>query len=187
MADPILEAAFTREAELLQELEKIQAFIKTYRALALTITPESANTRGTNAAQSTGVSSSVDNNVAGEERAQEAPDAASARRVRVRDNPKPEAVVAEAVAVIREAGKPLTRRQIHEALTARGMEVKGADAIKALGTMLWRSGRDHLVQLEGYGYWDKSQCYLPAEYDPDPMFDLSKRGADDPGLGGPNY
>jgi len=180
----MLDAAIQKRDELREDLRKIEDFILTYRRLRqeLRIDVKSGVSR-----ESSPEANSPDEMSQVDDRAAEAPDAAPARRVRVRDNPKPDAVVAAAVEVIREAGKPLSRRQIHEELTARGMEVKGADAIKALGTMLWRSGRDHLVQLEGRGYWDKSQGYPPAAYDPDPMFDMSKRGADDPGLGGPNY
>jgi hypothetical protein len=84
----------------------------------------------------------------------DAPDAASPKRVRVTDNPKPSAVVEAAVEVIRRAGRPMTRREIHLALqTELGILVRGADPIKALGTMLWRSGRDALDQIEGRGYW----------------------------------
>jgi hypothetical protein len=72
---------------------------------------------------------------------------------RVTDNPKPADVVAAAAEVIRVVGRPLSRRQIHNALARRGVVVRGVDPIKALGTMLWRSGNGVLQQIEGRGYW----------------------------------
>lgn len=163
MTDPVLQAAFDREAELMQELEKIQNFIKTYRVLALTITPGSANAAGTEQDQSAPSPNPVDGAVSGPERKAQEADEAPPKRIRVRDNPKPEDVVLAAVDVIRAAGRPLSRRQIYDALKERGMEVRGVDAVKTLGTMLWRSGQGMLQQIEGYGYWPTGDT-VPPQY-----------------------
>ena len=46
----------------------------------------------------------------------------------------------------------MSRRQLYEALKRLGMEIKGADPIKALGTILWRAS-DRIEYVEGRGYW----------------------------------
>jgi len=71
----------------------------------------------------------------------------------------PALVVAEAAEVIRAAGRPMTRREIHKALSDQGIVVNGTDPIKALGTMLWRSGEDVLEQIDGWGYGLKGVHY----------------------------
>ena len=73
----------------------------------------------------------------------------------------------------------MSRRELHGALASIGLDVNGADPIKALGTMLWRSGEDVLVQLKGFGYWIKDRDYEPAHYDTDPTFDLSERAEEE--------
>jgi hypothetical protein len=162
--DPILTAAEQRRDELRQELQKIEEFLVTYRSLARMVWADSLNIGGTQP-PSTPADTAVDKVVFEAEREAAAPQAAPPPRVRVTDNPKPALVAAAAVEVIREAGKPLTRRQIHRTLKERGMEIRGADPIKALGTMLWRSGAELLEQVEGKGYWVKGDP-LPAEHDP---------------------
>lgn len=164
--DPILRRAFESIEELAKEMEKLQIFVDQYRKLKNGLAVESANVAGTNVAPPTAPHNPVDNSAEGERREAEAADAAPARRTRVTNNPKPAFVVAEAVKLIREMGRPMTRRQIHAALKDRGIEVRGADPVKALGTMLWRSGSDHLVQIENYGYWLKGEPHGPSGYQP---------------------
>jgi hypothetical protein len=53
----------------------------------------------------------------------------------------------------------MTRRELHSALAERGMLVRGADPVKTLGIMLWRSGRFDQVEHEGkMGYWPKGEA-----------------------------
>jgi len=163
--DRVFEAALKRADELKQELKKLEEFIGTYRQLAVELHIESKNEQGTHTL-STAETSSVDKATQGEAREVETPDAAPPKRVRVSDNPKPAVVVAAAARVIREKGHPMSRRDIHAALSARGIVVRGADEVKALGTMLWRSGVGVLTQLEGYGYWLADEPYPLAGYDP---------------------
>ncbi|MDZ4363133.1 hypothetical protein [Brevundimonas sp.] len=85
------------------------------------------------------------------------------RRTRITDNPKPAVVVEAVLDILRQNGHPMSRRALHTTLKLKGLEVRGADPVKALGTMLWRA-EDKLVQLEGYGYWPKADEYLPAHY-----------------------
>ncbi|MCG8559165.1 MAG: hypothetical protein MI824_05135 [Hyphomicrobiales bacterium] len=56
--------------------------------------------------------------------------------------------------VLLETGRPMTRGPLVEALEKRGIEVKGAEKAKYLGTVLWRMG-DEFVNIEGEGYWPR--------------------------------
>jgi hypothetical protein len=162
---PIIEAAQKKRADLLEELKKINEFLEMYRTFEIEARMDSVNTTGTHE-ESTGVANPVDRpRIVDERTTEEGADAPPPRRVRVRDNPKPAAVVAAAVEVIRAHARPMTRRQVWEALKERGMVVNGTDPVKTLGTILWRSGSDQLTQLDGYGYWLKDQSYPPAGYD----------------------
>ena len=165
--DPILQRAYERMEELEQEIIKLKDFIGTYRSLANALKLESANTKGTNVDRSTGGISLVDRLRAEEAGGAEEPDEAPPKRVRVRDNPKPSDVVAATVEILRRNAIPMSRRDIWHVLKGRGLEVRGADPVKALGTMLWRSGKDQLVQLEGRGYWPKDKPYEAAGYYPE--------------------
>lgn len=162
--DPIYEAAVAREDELLQELKKIRDFLATYRTLANSLKLDSANIIGTKVVPPTADTKGVDSAEAGAAREAEAPDAAPPKRIRVSDNPKPTIVVEAAVELIRAKGRPMTRREIRDELAARGIVVKGADPVKAVGTMLWRSGADQLVQIEGRGYWPKGDPVPPPSF-----------------------
>ena len=162
--DPVLKAAEDRRDELRQELKKIDDFLVMYRTLAGSIPPKTENTSETSEAP-TDIENPVDSARMPEEREAEGVDATLPRRVRVRDNPKPAAVVAATIDVIRQRNLPMTRRQIWDALKERGVVVNGSDPVKTLGTILWRSGSDHLMQIDGWGYWPK---ILPVPARPDP-------------------
>ncbi len=67
---------------------------------------------------------------------------------------------------ILSAGKPLTRGLLLRSLDQNGAKVGGsADRSKNLGTIMWRL-KDDFVNLEGFGYWPKSEPYEPAKYHP---------------------
>jgi hypothetical protein len=85
------------------------------------------------------------------------------KRTRVTDNPRPAVLIPVAVEILRKNGHPMSRRELWEALAGRGLLVKGADPIKALGTILWRA-QDQIVQVEGFGYWPKADPYMPGKY-----------------------
>jgi hypothetical protein len=77
------------------------------------------------------------------------------------DNPKKEVVTEAALELIAERGAPIARPELHELLKARGLEVRGADPLVTLSTMLWRM-RDKIVHFQGLGYWDATKPYAPA-------------------------
>ena len=76
----------------------------------------------------------------------------SSVRTRISDNPKPSVLIPAVVEILRENGKPMSRRELHDALSARGLVVRGAEPTKTLGTILWRA-RDVIGSIEGRGYW----------------------------------
>jgi len=80
-------------------------------------------------------------------------------------NPDRLFVAQQCVTYIREAGRPLGRRELFERLVADGIHIRGKDAEMVLSTMLWRS-REVIVRLKEGGYW-------PA-HDPLPTPDLEK-------------
>ena len=54
--------------------------------------------------------------------------------------------------LLRRHGSPLTRRGIYEGLLQLGVSLQGADPIKNLGTILWRSGKFDAAGAEGYWF-----------------------------------
>lgn len=74
-------------------------------------------------------------------------------------------LIAQAVAAIRENCRPMSRRDVYDALAAKGVVIEGADPLKVLGTALWRANKD-IVSLDGLGYWPKMDPYPPASYFP---------------------
>lgn len=81
-------------------------------------------------------------------------------RVRPR-NPDKEEVAERCVYYIRRAGRPLMRKELMDLLKQDRVEIKGADPLMVLSTMLWRSKRI-ISRLPGGGYWPASDI-LPKE------------------------
>ncbi|RYG96264.1 MAG: hypothetical protein EON58_12475 [Alphaproteobacteria bacterium] len=63
------------------------------------------------------------------------------------------AALDDAVRMMREEGKPLTRGHLVKRLEAAGHALEGGDKSKVLGTNMWRSGR--FINIKGKGYWPK--------------------------------
>jgi hypothetical protein len=149
--DPVYDQAVKRLETLESEAAELRKFIELYRRTRHLLGLERAVDDGDKSTLPSG------------ENAIEKPEIG--RRRKVTDNPKPAVVVAESLKILAERGAPMTRRELHEALAQRGFEVRGADPIKALGTMLWRA-KDQIVQLEGHGYWIKAEPLPDVDYDP---------------------
>lgn len=148
MNNPI-EAARARLAEMEDEAEKLRLFIASYEAVAgyLHKTAEAFHSPENDGDKSA-----------------DAVDSPPAPRTRV-VNPPTKAVVDVAIEILRHRGHPMSRRALHESLWMRGVEVKGRDPVKTLGTILWRAN-DRMVQLEGFGYWPRGIPYPRAQYFP---------------------
>lgn len=146
MNNPV-ETARSRLAAIEQEAEKLRLFLRSWE--------EVADYLNRDVDASTTATESVDS--AGGEDGQ----SAEARTRAV--NPPTRVVVDEAIRVLKERGHPMTRRALHDALWKRGVEVRGTDPVKTLGTILWRA-TDDVVQLDGYGYWPKGIPYARGGY-----------------------
>lgn len=67
---------------------------------------------------------------------------------------------------IMEAGRPLTRTELLNAMDRKKIPVGGtSNRAKNMGTILWRL-RDDFVSLENMGYWPRTLAYPPANYVP---------------------
>lgn len=149
-----------RLEELEQEVETLRQFLESAKAAEAILNRNAPPPAKAPQAKNESVDESADPIVT---RIISGPLPEKPRRTRVTDNPKPAVLIPEAIKILRERGHPMSRRELHEALKERGLEVKGSDEIKALGTILWRA-KKHIVQLEGYGYWPKDDEYAPAGY-----------------------
>lgn len=152
--DAVFEAATKRIDEIKEELKKLEEFVGTYRKLALELRIDTLNTTGTRNPPPAAIMP-VDGVWTETDKEVKATDAAPAKRVRVSDNPPSSVVIPAAIKVIREAGRPLSRKQIRDALVERGVVVNGKDPVKTMGTILWRAP-DQVIQIEGMGYWPKA-------------------------------
>ncbi|MBW8322309.1 MAG: hypothetical protein K0M49_13170 [Arenimonas sp.] len=95
------------------------------------------------------------------------------RSRRTTGNSRKEEVAATAYLVIQERGTPLSRDELLNAVTERGMVIEGKDRAGVFTTMMWRM-RDKIVKLESGGYWLADVEYPPEGYVP------QKTGSEDP-------
>lgn len=86
--------------------------------------------------------------------------AQGAARVRPR-NPDKEEVARRCVHYIRRAGRPLMRKELMEKLKEDRVDIRGADPLMVLSTMLWRS-KNIIRRLKSGGYWPAGEG-LPDE------------------------
>lgn len=80
-------------------------------------------------------------------------------------NPSRESVASESLRLIREAGHPLPRTELFNALRDSGTVIEGKDPEMVLSTMLWRS-ENEIARIKGHGYWPADEPYAPAGYVP---------------------
>jgi hypothetical protein len=92
------------------------------------------------------------------------------RRRKATKNSKKEDVADEAYQMIDQAGRPLSRTELFDRLTAAGMVIEGADPQMVLSTMLWRM-KDRIVRLEKGGYWMADKPYEAEHYFAEPAMD----------------
>jgi len=67
---------------------------------------------------------------------------------------RPARFVAVIEAILRRAGKPMTRTELTEAVEKEGVEIPSVDKPRYLGTILWRE-REKFENVGGEGYWLK--------------------------------
>lgn len=135
--DALLEQALQRREQLRAELEAIDRFIHSYSAVREGRRMEVSNADLFRAVEPRTVTGRA------------------ARSAAVN------AAMKDAVGIILEAGRPLSRSEVLRRLEERGHVLEGGDKSKVLGTNLWRSGL--FLNLKGAGYWPKSTP-LPNQY-----------------------
>ena len=152
MQGNVYHLAVERIARLQAELERLEAFVKTYEALA-TVAAQKAQ-----ASDDKG-NSEVTNDVGGPEAA------ANVRHDDVRQIPTPrhefERVVLE---ILYAHGAPLQRAALLHRIRARGVVIGGRNEMTNLGSKLSRT--EGLVNLPGFGYWPKDRPFVPGGYSP---------------------
>lgn len=94
-------------------------------------------------------------------------------------NPDREVVADMALDLIRFKQRPLSRRELFDALAAHGVAIHGKNPEMVLSTMLWRS-QDKIVRLPQHGYWAKTEAYPEAAYFPGATGDIFGMAAKDP-------
>lgn len=161
--DPSLKNALDRRALLVLELEIIDHFIAAYHEFAR-LQPGAPLP----AVQNLTLLSKADNATAGTE--------SPIRPAPRPDNPKLDVLVPAVVDILRTTGRPMSRREIHEALTEKGLSVQGVDPRKTLGTLLWRA-REYIDSIEGRGYWPKGDPVPPLSMDEPHARLLAERAA----------
>jgi hypothetical protein len=73
-------------------------------------------------------------------------------RERRRKRGRPAEIVAIVERIIREAGRPLTRGEIVEALEHRDVDIPASDKQRYIGTIAWRH-KSVVGNVGGLGYW----------------------------------
>ena len=84
---------------------------------------------------------------------------------RTTGNSRKEDVADAAYMAILEWEKPVSRDELLNAVTERGMIIEGKDRVGVFTTMMWRM-RDKIVKLESGGYWLADIEYPPENYYP---------------------
>lgn len=64
-----------------------------------------------------------------------------------------------------DLGRPVSRGDVKQRLAEYGVRLNAKDQATYIGTLLWRA-KDQFVNLKPYGYWPKDVAYAPAGYDP---------------------
>jgi hypothetical protein len=148
MSETALQNALARRERLLQELERLDAFIELYHELSRNRSADN----GVDIVVSTG------------DGRRAYVQAKSYQRVMHRVRPKSLAPIVREILV--ERGRPMTRTQLTEALKARGLNMPSADEARYLGTVLWRH-RDEFVNIDGEGYWPRDLLCVEVGYIPE--------------------
>jgi hypothetical protein len=144
MSDEAWQKAMEKREQLRNELEKLDDWLEMYRQLVGTEPVRSEATATTNEAQPV----------------------KSHGRKRRPGTVRPSDLAPMVRRILEEAGRPMTRSELIEALGARDVVLGGTDKAKYLGTLMWRA-RDAFVNLEGHGYWPKDEPYPEADYRPE--------------------
>ena len=131
--------AMKRRAELRQELDEIETFLRLYEKFA-----------GAPAAHNNTLESRVQH------------DQLSTPHLETVSGMK---LVPHIRKAILDSGRPLPRGDVVKALSDRGIKVSGQDSAQSVATLMWRA-KGEFVNLKPHGYWPRDVAYAPASYDP---------------------
>lgn len=159
MADKALENAEAKKKQLVdrrlqlhseiatldEQIGKIEAFIRDWHTFAEDLFNLSTTTENDSGADSADESESLPKRTTG--------------------NSRKEDVAETACMILLEREKPLSRDELLNAVTERGMVIEGKDRAGVFTTMMWRM-RDKIVKLESGGYWLADVEYPPEGYVP---------------------
>jgi hypothetical protein len=67
--------------------------------------------------------------------------------------------------VILDIGRPQSRSGVVKALSDRGIQVGGQDPVTNVGTIMWRA-KQEFINLKPHGYWPRDVAYAAVGYDP---------------------
>lgn len=135
-----LDNALKRLAELKAEIARIERFVEDYRAFSDPASPDAeltpGQTIGGNISRPGVTECPVDNSW-------------RARRL----GRKTPSELAELMArLLAEAGHPMTRGDLVEAIEHRDVEIPAKDKSRYIGTLAWRH-KGTFINIEGRGYW----------------------------------
>ncbi len=142
-----IENARKRLAELRQEVAEIERFLEMYEAFdtGTGMDHSELHTAQTNAKIAGNISTELNSQVV-----DKIVDKIAGKRRR--RTTRPAEIVQIAERVIRDAGRPLTRGEIVEALERRDVEIPATDKPRYIGTIAWRN-KGTFRNIEGLGYW----------------------------------
>lgn len=73
--------------------------------------------------------------------------------IRATGNPKKEVIAQEVRALLKAAGRPLSRKELFKKLTDNGFSIRGTNPEMVLSTMIWRTAGDFGIErLDTGGY-----------------------------------
>lgn len=158
--DDVYEAARKRRDELQIELKTLNDFIDVYQRTRQLLGLDSREHKENSQAGAPSGTATVQASPATPSPAGDEP-----KRTRVTDNPPSAEVIRAVKDIMFQARRPFVRRELHRLLAQRGLEVRGVDPIKTLGTILWRA-KDDIVSLPEGGYWVRGVPLPEHGYDP---------------------
>jgi FtsZ-binding cell division protein ZapB len=79
-------------------------------------------------------------------------------------NPDRRFVADKVVEILRNEGRPLSRKELFDRLSKVGVEIQGKDPLMVLSTMLWRS-KSKVRRLKSGGYWPTNDEVRPEHTD----------------------
>ncbi|TXN21541.1 hypothetical protein [Methylobacterium sp. WL9] len=173
MPDTALKNAMLERDRIASEINKIQQKLHDLRAERQKVDDwisawhRFSGTSEENA-EPTGVPTEQDMNIQGAGRSHDESGEKTQRDGKARGNPRKEVVAAEAIKIIEEEGRSVSRSELYEKLIERSVVVDGKDPQQVLSTMLWRAYNNgaNIIRLKSGGYWLADRPHEETGYDP---------------------